>query len=352
MAPEASSSESLPPLQRAVLATVLYSDLFDHPLTGDELHRFLTAPCPDRDALDRAVEALDGRHLGTAGGFVFRRGREATIDVRRRRQRLAAARWPPARRFARWLGWVPFLRMVAVCGSQAMDNGDDDGDVDLFLITEPGRLWLVQSLTMALRRLGRGLGIEICPNYLLTSDTLAIAQRDLYNAREAVQAVPLWGEAAYDRFLEANPWIDDFLPQGRAAATRHLLEPAPRRWLTSVLERLLGGRLGDFADIAVHRTLLLYYRVRLHRHGWRRQDIERAYGRDYQGVITGGYAAAVANRFVELGTSVLGDLMPAGELAGVFFGEASGGDDRSQEAHAAPDPLYAGLMAKRYGGGS
>ncbi len=352
MAPESSSSDRLSSLQRAVLLTVLYGDLFDHPLTRGELHRFLTVPCPDPEALEQAVEALDGRYLGTARGLVFRRGREATVDLRLRRSRLAAERWPPARRFARWLGWVPFLRMVAVCGSQAVENGDADGDVDLFLITEPGRLWLVQSLTMVLRRAGRLLGIDVCPNYLLTSGALEIQERDLYTAREAAQAMPLWGEAAYDRFLEANRWIDDFQPQRSIGECRRFLESVPRRRLTSALEVVLGGRLGDVADRAVHRALLFYYRLRLRRYGWRRQEIERAYRRDRQVVVTGGYAAAVARRFVDRGAAMFGDAMSADELRGVFFGEASAGAGESPADRETPDPLYAGLMATRYGGGS
>ena len=350
MATDSSTSETLQPLERAVLVTVLYSDLFDHPLTVDELHRFLAAPCPDRPALERAVEALTGRSLGTRDGFVFRRGREATVGIRRRRHRLAAGRWAPARRFA---GWVPFLRMVAVCGSQAVENGDDDGDVDLFLITEPRRLWLVQAATMALRRVGRRLGIEICPNYLLTLDALEVEERNLYTAREAAQAVPLWGESAYEAFLAANRWTLDYLPQqGRGTpAVRRLLEPAPGHRLTAVLERWLSGRLGDLADRAVHRALLLYYRLRLRRHGWRRDQIERAYRRDRQMVVTGGYAAAVARRFVDRGAAMSGGLLSPDELRRAFFGEASSAAGAAAESEA-PDPLYAGLMATRYGGGS
>lgn len=344
--------DPLTPLHRAVLVTVLYGDLFDHPLTPGELHRFLTVPCPNREALERAVRDLDGHYLGTDRGFVFRYGREATVDVRLRRRRLAAERWPKARRFARWLGWVPFLRMVAVCGSQAMENGDADGDVDFFLITAPGRLWMVQSMTMVLRRAGRALGIDVCPNYLLASGALELTERNLYTAREAAQAVPLWGEATYDRFHDANRWVDDVLPQHSSGDGRRFLEPAPRHRLTSALETVLGGRLGDVADRTVHRALLLYYRLRLRRHGWRRQQIESAYRRDRQMVVTGGYAAAVARRFVERGTAVLDGALSADDLAAAFFGAAATRAGEAPADRGAPDPLYAGLLATRYGGGS
>ncbi len=346
----ASRPHRLSPLEFAVLVTVLYGDLFDHPLTPEELHRFLTVPCPDRAELETALAALDGRYLSRTRGFVCWRGREATIEVRRRRRELAAGRWRAARRFARWLAWVPFLRAVAVCGSQAVDNGDEDGDVDLFLITAPGRLWLVQSAAMALRRAGRLLGVDFCPNYLLSEPDLAVANRSLYSAREAAQAVPLWGGEAYGRFLQANGWIGGFLPQLDLDERRRLAAPRPRHRLTRALERALGGRLGDLLDRAVYRALLRYYALRLAKHGWSRREIERAYRRDRQEVITGGYAAAVAERFVERGLAGLGGAVSADELRRWFLG-ADGRALEAEDRREDPDPLYAGLMAARYGGG-
>ncbi len=210
MAPETSSPEPLPLLHRAVLVTVLYGDLFDHPLTVGELHRFLTAPCPDREALERA----------------------------------------------------------------------------------------------------------------------------------------------YQSFVDANRWVDDVLPQREAGDSRRFLEPAPRHRLTSMLEAILGGRLGDAADRAIHRALLLYYRLRLRRHGWRRRQIEHAYTRDRQVVVTGGYASAVARRFVERGAAVFDGVLSTDELTAAISGATSGLDDEPGAEPDAPDPLYAGLLATRYGGGS
>ena len=366
-----SSSDLLPPLHRAILLTVLYGDLFDHPLKPEEIRRFLPLPCPEPGDLEQALDELSGRWLSVADGFVCWRGRESTFETRRRRQELSADRWPAARRFARWLSRVPFLRMVAVCGSQAMENGDERADVDLFLITEPDRLWLVQSAAMVLRRAGRLLGVDFCPNYLLTTRSLEIEERDLYAAREAVQVVPLWGEAAYDRFLAANRWIESFLPQHGlpqhslpqhslpqhclpqhglsrlgAGDRRRFLESRSRQRSTGALEWLFGGWLGTLADRGVHRLLLVYYRLRLRRHGWSRGDIESAYRRDRQVVITGGYSRAVAERFLDHAGRELGDRVSRAELERWFFGDAP----TPAEDREAADPLYAGLMARRYGG--
>lgn len=335
-------------LERALLLTLVYSDIFDYPLSADELKRYLPVACRDAE-FETALAVLEDEHVVNRDGLLCLRGREGNAEKRRRRAGIAAERWAKAERFASWLRHVPFLRMVAVCGSQAVDNADVKGDIDLFLITEPGRLWVVQSITMTLRRLGRlRFGIEICPNYLVTRERLEIEDRNLYVAREITQSVPLWGEEDHERFLGANDWIGRFLPQARLNGHRHptgrrLPRRVERPGPTRLLERLLGGRLGHLLDRAIHRTLLVYYSVRLRSRGWSREDIENAYRPDRQALITGGYAGAVARRFLEHARETLsltGDEVRGDEVRRYFF-ETEGAEES--------DPHFAGIFAKRYG---
>ncbi|MEM7582508.1 MAG: hypothetical protein AAF560_03940 [Acidobacteriota bacterium] len=329
--------------------TVLYGDLFDYPLTKDEIQRYLVT-AGSQSEIEASLGDLQARFLSEQDGLYCLRGREATIATRKQRRQMAAERWPQALRFGRWLSRVPFLRMVAVCGSQAMENGDRDGDIDLFLITAPGRLWLVQSLTMTLRRAGHWLGVELCPNYLLTTRTLQLSERNLYTAREVAQVMPLWGEDAYGDFQAANSWVASFLPQREPSDRCRWLTERPRHRTTAVLEWLLGGVLGDALDRGIHRLLLVYYRLRLRRHGWGREQIERRYQRERQTVITGGFATAVSRRFIDRGCDVLAGAVSRDELERCFFG-SSERTAASQPNREEPDPLYAGLLATRYGGG-
>ena len=330
-------------LGRALLLTLVYSDIFDYPLSQQELRRYLPVACSEED-FKTTLDALESTYVTRSDGLLCLRGREHTFETRRRRAEIAAARWRKARRFASWLRWVPFLRMVAVCGSQAVDNAGDEGDVDLFLITTPGRLWLVQSITMTLRRFGwLRFGIEICPNYLMSRGRLEIENHNLYVAREIAQSVPLWGEEDYGRFLDANRWIERFLPQAGLDERRHALHWPERPRPTQLAERLLGGRLGHLLDRAIHRTLLLYYRARLSHRGWSREDVESAYLPDRQALITGGYAGAVADRFLEHARKTLaltGDEIREEEVRRYFF-------EKHDDVEA--DPHFAGIFAQRYG---
>ncbi len=295
--PRPPDGPELDALQRGLLLGVLYADLFEYPLRDDELRGALVGVAATQAEVEAALPALLGRFLARHDGHVTWLGREHLVGLRRAREAVAPPRWEQACRYARALRRVPFVRLVAVCGSQARDNAPPEADLDFFCVAAPRRLWLVQVLAMLLRRLvGRG-GVEICPNYFLTADALALRARDLYRAHEVLQIVPLRGRALWEQFRAENAWCAEFLPcfETQARGARLLDEPAPR--FTLWLERLLGGMAGDLLDRALHRALLGYYALRLGRLGFGRQALGQAYRRDRQTVVGGGYASVVANAY-------------------------------------------------------
>jgi rhamnosyl/mannosyltransferase len=339
----ATVSAALPPLDRAVLLAVLYSDLFEYPLTEPELRGGLVGLAAGEAEVAACLGRLEGGFLGRRDGFVVWKGRERLVEVRRERTRHSAPRWDEARRYARWLRRVPFVRMVAVCGSQAMENAPRGGDIDFFVITAPRRLWLVQVAAMLLRRvLGRG-GVEICPNYLLAADTLGVAERNLYSAHEAVQVVPLCGREAYEAFRRANAWVSDFLPGFDVDDRLRLLTDDGERG-AAWLERALGGGLGDLLDRLLHRALLLYYPLRLHRHRFGRAALREAYRRDRQVVVGGGYARAVAAAFRRrVAERLPPGAVPEGEIDRLFPPSLLAAGETGV------DRLYGRLLAESYG---
>lgn len=341
--PTAADPFDLSALQRAVVLTVIYSDLFDFPLTEDELHRFLVLTPTDRDGLRKAVSTLLGGLLEKEGDLIFLAGRRELVRTRQRRSALAEQRWAAAARYGRWLVRVPFVRLVAVCGSQAAHNPGENSDLDFFCVTASNRLWLVQICAMALRRIAGLFSIRVCPNYFLTLDSLEVGKKDLYQAREACQAVPLHGSRVYDEFVDANGWIAELLPNLTLGDQRRYLSDLAPPTLTRWCERLLGGRVGSFLDAVVYRMLLFYYPLRLRHLGWRKKDFRRAYRRDRQLVMTGGYGGEVQRQFLASVARHLGADAVAGDLERLFPGSPDGAETGS-------DPVYSRLFHQRYGG--
>ena len=202
-------------LHRAILATILYRDLFEYPVTAEEIHRYLHEVACSVSDVRAALQEDDfvGRYLETDGTYFAAHGREALFDIRRRREAYASELWPLALQHAGRLASLPFVRMVAVTGSLAVDNPSGDADTDFMLVTEGSRMWTARAMAKILQHLNiRFAGGELCVNHLVSLKALALEDPSLYVAQEITQMVPVYGGEVYDELRRANSWSDSFLP--------------------------------------------------------------------------------------------------------------------------------------------
>jgi len=238
-----------PTLQRAVLQALAYADVFDFPLTADEIHRRLVGLAAPPDAFHAFLERrqLEPRYLARRAGYFMLAGREEIVATRRRRAIVAARLWPKAVQFGRVIAGLPFVRMVAVTGALAVDNVEPDADIDYLVVTEPGRLWLCRGLIVALVRVAARSGNVICPNYLLTERALMLSERTLYTAHEVTQMVPLAGLPVYQSMRFLNDWTGAFLPNAGGIPRdigRDMSGRRPFRTLgEAALRTPIGGRI-------------------------------------------------------------------------------------------------------------
>src|SRR5688572_8466038 len=219
---------SLLSMNHAILQTVVYADIFDYPLTENEIHRYLTGfPAPLESVSDALRKGgLVPSLLERAGDYYHLTGREQVVSSRQRRGQVAARLWPQALRYGHMIAGLPFVRMLAVTGSLAMDNVEAGADLDYLIVTKTGRLWLCRALVLALGRLAALQGVRICPNYLISERCLEFPEQSLYTAHELAQMVPLSGFDVYARIRTLNPWVGRFLPNADGAPPRSISIPA------------------------------------------------------------------------------------------------------------------------------
>jgi hypothetical protein len=236
-------------IEQAVVRTVAYADIFDYPLTGLEVHRYLEGVSVTYEMFQTVLQSDRCSSLGLSrcDQYFVLAGREALIPIRRNRAAIARTLWPSALHYGGLLARLPFVRMVAVTGALAMDNVEPDADIDYLIVTEPERLWLCRALILILVKLAERRGIVLCPNYFLSEQALQLREQHLFGAHELMQMVPLAGFPTYSRMIALNMWTRKFLPNAIEPPERAQQDKIPvhplQRGAEVVLRTLIGERI-------------------------------------------------------------------------------------------------------------
>jgi hypothetical protein len=196
-------------LENAIVETLAYSDVFDYPLTAEELYRYLGISASQ----DEVKQGADNMGIvNFHDGYYFLNGREAIVQIRRQRTFASDKIFKRAIFYGRILGNLPFIRMVALTGSLAVRNCDEIFDYDYMLVAKPGRVWLARAFALILNRVANLFGETLCPNLIVAENMLEWKSKDLYSAHELEQMVLISGEDIYSSLRVANLWVQDYLP--------------------------------------------------------------------------------------------------------------------------------------------
>lgn len=226
-------------LEEAVLATIAYFDVFDYPLTIVELWKWLYRPgeIVTLSDLQKNIESSDRIKtlVETRRGFYFLKGRGDLLTLRQARYNLAEKKFKKASRVAKFLKMIPGVKMIAVCNSLAWSNASEGSDIDLFVVTAKQKIWTVRFWAAGFLKL---LGLrpkvgrvkdKICLSFFVDEENLNLEKisldaPDIYLIYWIVQAAPVYDVGGiYQKFLDANTWIKQYLPNFFVA------EPSPRR---------------------------------------------------------------------------------------------------------------------------
>ena len=209
-------------LQKAILKTLAYGDVFGYPLKKEEICQFLLSDIR-YGILDISKALKRIPQVSQQDAFYFLGGRAKIVALRKKREKWSQNKLQIAQKVAKWLKTNPFIKMVAVTGNLAMNNSDKDDDIDLLIIAGKNRLWLTRFLTVLLvelvanrRRPGdKDVKDKICLNMFLAEDCLQVPKKeqDLFSAHEVCQLKPIWHkDNTYQEFITQNQWYQKFLP--------------------------------------------------------------------------------------------------------------------------------------------
>lgn len=239
---------ALSPLETAVWRTIAYADIFDYPLTSAEIHRYLEGMVATPAEIEHVLThgRLIPHHLLCHPPYYLLPGRSHLCQIRQARTQAAQTLWPVALHYGRLIASLPFVRMVAVTGSLAVNNPNEHADIDYLVVTQNGRVWLSRAFIITLVRLAARHNHTLCPNYILAETALSFPDHTLYTARELTQMVPLHGLPIYQQMRQLNPWVNQFIPNAPQPPQPPLPPPHPH-W-QKILELPWRTPIGHWVD--------------------------------------------------------------------------------------------------------
>ncbi|MGL5890528.1 MAG: hypothetical protein ACRC3B_11620, partial [Bacteroidia bacterium] len=159
--------------QKAILRTLAYYDVFRFPLKEDELISFGSFGGHKEDLQRELCALTKSGIIGELRGYYFLADfSPAHVEAREVNEIRAAAAVKKVKRFSNLIARFPFVKCVCISGSYSKGVLDRYGDVDYFIIANPGRLWLARTMLILFKKIFLlNSRRYFCINYLIDSQS-------------------------------------------------------------------------------------------------------------------------------------------------------------------------------------
>lgn len=239
-------------MEKAILKTLIYADLFDYPMLSHEVHKWLVGKVASIEQVEKVLKKMvKNKRINYREGMFFLRGRKELVQKRLEKEVVSQKLYQKAIWIGRFLKIIPWIQLVGISGSLAMRNADEWSDIDLFVITRTRRVWLTRFVSALLLEFfgqrrrrednKKNSAGKICLNLLISEDVLEQKKYTLYLAHEVLQVKVLWERnKTYQKFLEANEWTGKFLPNwiGMSAVKKQISKGISNQSVTPWVDRL------------------------------------------------------------------------------------------------------------------
>lgn len=203
-------------LKNNILKTLLYYDIFSHPLRSEEVFTFLPQNTVTKDDISGILEQLASDPescLAQKNGYYYIKPKETSIDSRISKENHSRKMWRYARLVTHIIKRCPFIRAVMVTGSLSKNSSDSTSDLDFMVITAKNRLWIARTMLMLFKKIFMLNSYKFfCVNYYITEDFLEIENKNIFTATEIATIKATYNSGMLEKFINANKWINDYFP--------------------------------------------------------------------------------------------------------------------------------------------
>lgn len=276
--------------------TLRFFDLQSYPLTAYEIHQYLVADVAtlktkidDKFELQKEVTtptapvhfdtiltqlyilSREGKIL-SKNGFYSLPGKEELINQRQKNYLHGLKREKLVRRYLVPAKHIPFVRGIALAGSQALGQQRATSDIDLLIITDPKHMWTARTFLSAwfqlfgVRRHGKKIANRFCLNHYLANAREVDAERNLYKAMEYTKLRSVVYPQGIQEFQKANEvWIKQFFPNTEFELSNSKRQSKFQTFLERIFTNSFGSwieqKLGNWQQKRIQQDQFVFVRT-------------------------------------------------------------------------------------------
>lgn len=192
-----------------------YFHIFRFPLFAHEIQKYLNVPADTVELKTILDDMVANKELYCYKSLYMLENDRSLADSRLKSTKKATVRMVEAKRSGRIIASFPFVKAVCISGSLSKGYADEESDIDFFIITAANRLWICRTLLHIFKKFTFLVKKEhsYCMNYFLDESKPCLEEQNQFTGTEIVTLIPLYDEAVFETFLEANSsWLRPLFP--------------------------------------------------------------------------------------------------------------------------------------------
>lgn len=210
----------------AIKRTLCYSTLFNYPMSFFQIGTYLIS---GKRTKERYLKQ-DLNRLAKDGWAKKRYGKYGIKSEKysdwQSKQEITKKLINKNLKFLKFIGSVPWIKMMSITGSVSFYNSDKNSDIDIFIITEKNRVWITRGFVTLLTKIldkhpsFDGKPESFCTNLFIDETAMEWEKkkRNLFVASDIVHMQPIINkDNTYFRFIEQNTWVFNFFPNFRVS---------------------------------------------------------------------------------------------------------------------------------------
>ena len=231
----------------AVLKVLAYYDVFDYPLTFDEVFIFSQGFSEDQVATELKKLTEDSVVYKVRNFYSLKNDTERVINREQGNKRAKVFTRKAIKR-AKLISKFPYVRAVFISGSFSKGYVTLDGDIDYFVITKHNRMWFARTVLILYKKVFLFNSRKFfCVNYFLGEKDLKIDQNNVFTATEIFTLMPIINKKIYKVLIEENQWSEEYYDFNKIK--NHDIIEYKSTFFQTILESFFNNKIGEKLDL-------------------------------------------------------------------------------------------------------